>query len=94
VNNNVQYVIRQSAGELIFTFKQGFDEELHSKDVSDFRFGILITITKATAIFAVTLDGKFRVRKSNDSEWAAARLPHSYPTATFCITPSRMQVEN
>jgi hypothetical protein len=61
VNDNDQYMIRQCAGESIFTVKQGFDEKLHGKDVWDFPVRSPDYDYYRDNYSAVTLDGKFRV---------------------------------
>ena len=79
VNDNVQYVIRQSKGELIFKVKQGFDGTLYGKDVYDFPVRNPDYDYYTDDQFAVSLNGNFRVREATDAEWAAAAKPlHSY----------------
>jgi hypothetical protein len=79
VNDNLQYVIRKSADELIFTVKQGFDARLYGKDAYDFPVRNPDYDYYSDNHFAVSLDGKFSVRKASDSEWATAAKPlHGY----------------
>ena len=79
VNDNVQYVVRTRAGELLFAVKQGFDGSLFGKDVYDFPVTAPDYDYFSDNHFAVSVDGKYRVRKASDSEWAGATKPmHSY----------------
>jgi len=79
VNDNVQYVVRLQSGEMLFTVKQGFDGSLFGKDVSDFPVKHSDYDYFSDNHFAVSLDGKLRVREASDFEWARATKPiHSY----------------
>ena len=79
VNDNVQYVVRMRNGELLFTVKQGFDGSLFGKDVYDFPVQSPNYDYFSDNHYAVSLDGKLRVRKASDSEWeSATKLMHSY----------------
>lgn len=79
VNDMPQLVIRKTAGELIFTAKQGFDAKLYGTDVYDFPIRDADYDYYSDNHFAVSLDGTFRIREANDAEWARAVTPlHSY----------------
>lgn len=84
VNDHIQYVVRSSskgppAGELLFAAKQGFDGSLFGKEVYDFPVNNPDYDYYSDNLFAVSLDGRFRVRKASAAEWNAAEKPlHSY----------------
>jgi hypothetical protein len=83
VNDNTQYVVRKSpkgsGGELLFAVKQGFAGELFGKEVYDFPVKNPDYDYYSDDHYAVSLDGKFRVRKASAEEWDAAEKPlHSY----------------
>jgi hypothetical protein len=84
VNDNIQYVIRRTSkgpagGELIFAVKQGFDGSLFGKEVYDFPVNNPDYDYYSDDRFAVSLDGRFSVRKATAGEWDVAEKPlHSY----------------
>ncbi|HSE34394.1 MAG TPA: hypothetical protein VLA93_22665 [Pyrinomonadaceae bacterium] len=79
VNDNVGYVVRKSAGELIFAIKQGFAGEQYGLEISDFPVRHADYDYYSDNRFAVGLDGAFRIRKATTEEWDAAEKPvHSY----------------
>lgn len=84
VNDNLQYVVRRGAagpggGELLFAVKQGFDGSLLGREVKDFPVNSPDYDYYSDTVFAVSLDGAFRVRKATAAEWgAAAKPPHGY----------------
>lgn len=84
VNDNIQYVVRHApkgpaGGELLFAVKQGFDGSLFGKEATDFPVGDPDYDYYSDTLFAVSLDGAFRIRKPTAAEWDAAQRPlHSY----------------
>jgi len=80
VNDNVGYVVRKSPrGELIFAIKQGFAGQLYGQEVTEFPVKSPDYDYYSDNQFAVSLDGKFRVRAVDQVEWYTAMKPlHSY----------------
>ena len=80
VNDNIGYVVRKSShGELLFAVKQGFAGELYGKEVTDFPVKSPDYDYYSDNQFAISTDGKFRLREVDESEWDAAQKPlHSY----------------
>ena len=84
VNDHIQYVIRRTSkgparGELLFAVKQGFDGSLFGKEVYDFAVNNPNYDYYSDDRFAVSLDGRFSVRKATAGEWDVAEKPlHSY----------------
>lgn len=79
VNENVHYVVHKTSNELVLAVKQGFDARLHGQSVTDFPIRNPDYDYYSDNHFAISLDGKFNVRKAGDSEWTSGtKVVHSY----------------